>query len=76
MRLENWNRHSIRFVERDGEWWAGLADVAEALDLEAKHINERLTPGFVEVCEVVSIDLTSKKARKTQKMRLNTGKER
>ena len=68
MRVENWNGHTIRFVEKDGEWWAVLADVANALELEAKHINERLTPEFVEICEVVSTDLTSKKARKTQNM--------
>jgi prophage antirepressor-like protein len=22
MRVENWNGHAIRFVEKDGEWWA------------------------------------------------------
>jgi prophage antirepressor-like protein len=60
-------------VERDSEWWAVLADVADALDLDARHINERLTEQFVSkfrvpVCDVVSNDVTSKKARKTQDM--------
>jgi prophage antirepressor-like protein len=31
MRVETWNGHPIRFVERDGEWWAVAKDVAEAL---------------------------------------------
>jgi prophage antirepressor-like protein len=26
IRTENWNGHPIRFVERDGEWWAVAAD--------------------------------------------------
>lgn len=31
MKTENWNGHSIRFVNIDGEWWAVAKDVAEAL---------------------------------------------
>lgn len=42
IRIEEWAGHKIRFVEKDGEWWAVLADVAESLDLTAKRINERL----------------------------------
>lgn len=38
IRTENWNGHPIRFVERDGEWWAVLADVAMALDMDSFHI--------------------------------------
>ncbi|MCO4472265.1 hypothetical protein Si131_00506 [Streptococcus infantarius subsp. infantarius] len=33
-KLEQWNGHSIRFVEHNGEWWAVLADIAKALELE------------------------------------------
>jgi prophage antirepressor-like protein len=57
MRIETWNGHVIRFVERNSEWWAVLADVAEALDLDTFHIRERLTPEFVEVCRVKSIKI-------------------
>ncbi len=33
MRVEIWNGYSIRFVEKDGEWWAVAADVTKALDI-------------------------------------------
>jgi prophage antirepressor-like protein len=67
MKVEEWNGHAIRFVERDGEWSAVLADVANALDLDAKEINRRLTPEFVTsarigVYEAVSTHPISKKA--------------
>lgn len=32
MKVENWNGYEIRFVEKDGEWWAVAKDVAEALE--------------------------------------------
>ena len=32
MKTEIWNNHEIRFVEKDGEWWAVLKDVCDALD--------------------------------------------
>lgn len=41
-KIEQWNGHSIRFVERNGEWWAVLADIAKALDLKPKYVKERL----------------------------------
>ena len=31
MNIENWSGHDIRFVEKDGEWWAVATDIAEAL---------------------------------------------
>lgn len=31
MKTENWNGYTIRFVEKDGEWWAVAKDVATAL---------------------------------------------
>lgn len=32
MKTENWNGYDIRFVEKDGEWWAVAKDVSEALE--------------------------------------------
>ncbi|MDU5598536.1 MAG: BRO family protein [Lachnospiraceae bacterium] len=32
----------MRFVEKDGEWWAVLKDVCDALGLKAKKVRERL----------------------------------
>lgn len=34
MRIEEWNGYQIRFVEKDGEWWAVGKDVAQALGLK------------------------------------------
>lgn len=53
MKIEIWNDHEIRFVEKDGEWWAVLKDVCNALGLSPKRVNERLEP------EVVSNDLVN-----------------
>ena len=41
-KIEQWNGHSIRFVEHNGEWWAVLADIAKALELEQRFIKRRL----------------------------------
>ena len=43
MKLENWNGHEIRFVEKDGEWWAVLADIADALYLHRNKLFQRLS---------------------------------
>lgn len=32
MKTENWNGYAIRFIEKDGEWWAVGIDVAKALN--------------------------------------------
>lgn len=42
MKVENWAGHSIRFVERDGEWWAVLKDVCDALGLKTFDVRRRL----------------------------------
>lgn len=42
MKTEIWNNHEIRFVEKDGEWWAVLKDVCDALGLITKKVNQRL----------------------------------
>lgn len=37
MKTEIWNDHKIRFVEKEGEWWAVAKDVAEALGYRDAH---------------------------------------
>ncbi|CAM2762338.1 phage antirepressor protein [Streptococcus acidominimus] len=34
MKIENWNGYDIRFVDRNGEWWAVAKDVTDALGLK------------------------------------------
>lgn len=48
MRTENWYGHDIRFVEIDGEWYAILKDICDALKLRTAKIAERLDPNMLE----------------------------
>lgn len=47
MRTENWCGYEIRFVEIEGEWWAILKDICEALGLKSKKVSERLETGMM-----------------------------
>lgn len=47
MKIETWNGYEIRFVEKDGEWWAVLKDVCDALGLKTYHVKERLPEDLV-----------------------------
>ena len=42
IKIEKWCNHEIRFVEKDGEWWAVLKDVCNALGLNPKWVKQRL----------------------------------
>lgn len=42
MRIESWCGHDIRFVEHNGEWWAILKDICDALDLQVGKVSQRL----------------------------------
>lgn len=72
MKSEKWCGYNIRFVEIDGEWWAILKDICDALKLHTFKIAQRLDPSMlckvqVEVSDIPSGDVRSR-ARKTQKM--------
>ena len=72
MKTEKWNGYKIRFVERNGEWWAILKDICDALGLKTFKVSQRLDPEMlirvrVEACDIPSRDATSK-ARKSQDM--------
>lgn len=62
LRTETWNGYTIRFVEYQGEWWAVLADIAKALDLNPKFIKQRLGD------EVVSTDHVADSLGRQQEM--------
>ena len=42
MKTENWNGYTIRFVWRNGEWWAVLKDVCDALELKTWKVKQRI----------------------------------
>lgn len=73
MRTEIWHGKEIRFVEIDGEWWAILKDICDALKLRTAKVSERLDPDMmirvpVEVSDVPSKDIRSRGQNKTRQM--------
>lgn len=64
-RTENWRGHSIRFVEIDGNWWAVLKDICDALNLSTWGIAQRLETNMLEKvlieADLSSNEVTSKK---------------
>lgn len=63
MRVENWCGYDIRFVEIDGEWWAILKDICDALNLKTFKIAQRLEPGMLERVKVDVSDIPSRNIR-------------
>lgn len=63
MRTENWCGYDIRFVEIDGEWWAILKDICDALNLRTAAIAQRLNPDMLERVLVEASDNPSKVVR-------------
>lgn len=55
-RVENWNGYDIRFVNLDGDWYAVLKDICDALGLKSKYVSERIPP---ECMERVAIDVSN-----------------
>ena len=47
MKTEIWNGYPIRFVEKDGEWWAVLKDVCDALELRTDSVKLRLNANHI-----------------------------
>lgn len=61
MRIENWYGHDIRFVEINGEWYAILKDICNALKLRTKDVSQRISPDMLERVNVASkVDIPSK----------------
>lgn len=56
MRTENWCGYDIRFVEIDGEWWAILKDICDALKLSTRDVSQRIPAQYMER---VKIDVDS-----------------
>lgn len=52
MKIETWQGHEIRFIEKNGEWWAILKDICDALNLKTRDVSKRLDPDMMERVEV------------------------
>lgn len=73
IRTEVWCGFKIRFVEIDGEWWAILKDICDALNLKTKDVSQRLDPSMlervsIEVSDVGLNDVRSRGENKTRWM--------
>lgn len=62
-RTENWRGYSIRFVEIDGNWWAVLKDICDALNLSTWHVAQRLEPNMLEKVSIDVFDLGSNEVK-------------
>lgn len=60
MKIENWCGYDIRFVEINGEWWAILKDICDALKLKTSKIAQRLNPDMLTRVTVEVSDIPSK----------------
>lgn len=58
MRTETWYGHEIRFVEINGEWYAILKDICDALKLRTNDVAQRIDPDMLERVLVEVSDLT------------------
>ena len=63
LRTENWCGYDIRFIEINGEWWAILKDICDALKLQTKDISQRLAPDMLERVKVETSDVVSNDVR-------------
>lgn len=71
MKIENWCGYNIRFIEQDGEWWAVLKDICDALKLRTDNVSNRLDPDMlikVNVSDHFSKGVRSRGENKTRQM--------
>lgn len=71
-RFEKWSGYNIRFVEIDGDWWAILKDICDALKLKTFDVSRRLSPDMMKKVRVDACDMGlnrfTSRARKTHDM--------
>lgn len=63
MRTENWRGYEIRFVEIDGEWWAILKDICDALQLRTAAVKNRLPRNTIKRVGIDTSNVTSNDLR-------------
>ena len=59
IKTENWCGHDIRFIEQNGEWWAILKDICDALDLRTDGVAQRLDPDMITRVKIDTISSTT-----------------
>ena len=74
MRIENWCGHDIRFVEINGEWYAVLKDICDALGLKTFHVSQRLDSTMLERVKVGASDIGSNDNRSDIPSKYNRSK--
>lgn len=62
-RIETWNGYDIRFVNLDGDWYAVLKDVCDALGLRTAKVAERIPSSCIERISVDASMVPSKDLR-------------
>lgn len=72
MTIQHWGDFDVRFVEVDGEWFAVLKDICDALDLDSWKVADRIDPDTqikarIDVCDRTLTAATSRR-RNTQDM--------
>ena len=72
MKRESWAGHSIRFVERSGEWWAVAQDVCEALGLKqvTRAMSSLKNVQQYNVCDLNNSQVSSNGVRNMQTMNI------
>lgn len=63
MRIEQWCGYDIRFIEINGEWYAILKDICDALRLKTDAIARRLDSDMLERVRIETSDPTSNRGR-------------
>lgn len=63
MRTETWYGHEIRFVEINGEWYAILKDICDALGLKTFKVSQRLDPNMLERVLIEASNIPSRDVR-------------
>ena len=63
MKIENWCGYDIRFVEINGEWWAILKDICDALNLKTFKVSQRLDPSMLERVQISVAAVSLKNVR-------------
>lgn len=71
IRTENWCGYDIRFIEIDGEWWAILKDICDALKLRTDKIASRLYPDMLERVLVDTSNIASDDLRSNHPLKVD-----